>query len=357
MQKLNLAIIGQGRSGKDIHGAYYVSDNNEYFKVKYVVEADAYRREVARKMYEGCEVFEDYNELLTKNDIDLVVNASFSEMHYPTTKRLLEAGKNVLVEKPFAPTKAECDELIALAKEKGVTLAVFQQTFLAPFYGFTYNLMKSGKIGDVKQISIHYNGLARRWDWQTLQKKCAGSTYNTGPHPIGMALGFLDFDPDARVVFSRLDTALTSGDADDYAKIIITAKDKPVVDVEISSIDAYSDFNLKLQGTKGTFKATPDEYELVYIVEGENPPRPVIEGFLENADRNPAYCSEKLIKHTEEGTFSGNAFNIGTAEFYKQLYFKITEDRPMEVTAEMAAAVIDVIDTVHKENPLPQKFF
>ena len=103
------------------------------------------------------------------------------------------------MEKPFARSGYECDELMKLARDRGLTLAVFQQTFLAPFYQFTYDTIRSGKPGDVKQINIRYNGFSRRWDWQTLQKKCAGSTYNTGPHPIGMALGFLDFDPNARV--------------------------------------------------------------------------------------------------------------------------------------------------------------
>ncbi len=41
MKKLNIAIIGQGRSGRDIHGKYYRSEKNVYYNVKYVVEADA----------------------------------------------------------------------------------------------------------------------------------------------------------------------------------------------------------------------------------------------------------------------------------------------------------------------------
>ena len=48
MKKLNLAIIGQGRSGKDIHGVYYISEKNQYYTVKYVVEADERRREISK---------------------------------------------------------------------------------------------------------------------------------------------------------------------------------------------------------------------------------------------------------------------------------------------------------------------
>ena len=356
MKKLNVAIIGQGRSGKDIHGKYFRGGDNEFYNVKYVVDADAFRREVSEKIYPGCKTFENYNELFNIDDIDLVVNSTYSEMHYPITKDLLLHGKNVLVEKPFARSRYECDELIKIAKDNGAVLAVFQQTFFAPFYVFAYELMRSGKLGDIKQISIRYNGFARRWDWQTLQKKCAGSTYNTGPHPIGMALGFIDFDKDFKVVYSKLDTALTSGDADDYAKILIAAPEKPLVDIEINSTDAYSGYNVKIQGSKGTFKATPTAYEMTYICDGENPERPVVETFLKNDEGNPIYCSEKLVKHVEGDKFNGTAFDVGTATLYKQLYYKITEGVPMTVTPEMAADIISVIETVHAENPLPLKF-
>lgn len=356
MKKLNLAIIGQGRSGKDIHGKYYRSDDNIFYNVKYVVDADEHRRKVAQEIYPGCKTFADYTELFALDDIDIIVNASYSEMHYSITKDLLLHGKNVLVEKPFGRTRYECEDLIKTAKEQGCVLAVFQQTFLAPFYVFAYDVMKSGKIGEVKQISIRYNGFARRWDWQTLQKKCAGSTYNTGPHPIGMGLGFLDFDKETRVAYCKLDTAITSGDADDYAKILIEAPRKPIVDIEISSIDAYSDYMLKLQGTKGTLKATPAKYEMTYICDGENPAQPVVEGFLQNESGEPIYCKEKLIKHVESNDFNGTAFDIGTAKFYEQLYYNITEGRAMTVTPEMAADVISVIETVHAKNPLPLKF-
>lgn len=356
MKKLNVAIIGQGRSGKNIHGKYYLSERNEYYNVKYVVDVDEFRRSVAEEIYPDCKTFANYEELFTLKDIDLVVNASYSEMHYPITKDLILHGFNVLVEKPFGRSRYECDELIKLSKEKGVTLAVFQQTFFAPFYIFARELIASGKIGEVKQINITYSNLSRRWDWQTLQKKCAGSTYNTGPHPIGMALGFLDFDKNAKVLYSRLDTALTSGDADDYSKILISAPDKPLVDIEISAIDAYAGTTLKIQGTKGTFKATPGSYEVTYIVDGENPERPVTDKFIKDENGNPIYCTEKLVKHVEGDKFDGNAFDVGTATLYKQLYDKITNGTPMTVTPEMAADIISVIETVHAENPLPLKF-
>ena len=175
MEKLRVAIIGQGRSGKNIHGKYYLSEDNKYYTVRYVVEADADRRAVAKERHPDCEVLADYRELLDKTDIDLVVNASFSQMHFEITKDLLMHKFNVLCEKPLARNLYECDVLINLAKENGVLLAAFQQTFYAPFYQHVLQIMEDKTIGDILEVSIRYNAFSRRWDWQTLQRKWAAA--------------------------------------------------------------------------------------------------------------------------------------------------------------------------------------
>ena len=354
--KLRIAVIGQGRSGRDIHGKFFKNEKNDIIEVTYVVDYDPKRRARALEEYPGCQVMESYTDLYGIEDIDLVVNASYSDQHYSVTRDLITHGFNVVVEKPFAKSRLECDTLIELARRNGVTLAVFQQTFLAPIYTESKRIYDSGIIGNVKQVSIRYNGLARRWDWQTLLSRVAGSVYNTGPHPIGIGLGLIDFDENARVVYSRLDTALTSGDGEDYAKIIIEAPGKPVVDIEINSTDAYSDYNVKLQGDRGTYITRKNGYEMTYLVLEENEPRPVIFESLEDADGYPMYCTDNLIKHTESGEFAGTPFDLAVDKFYHQVYDKIVVGAPMTVTPEMAADIISVIETVHAQNPLPLKY-
>lgn len=356
MAKLKVAIIGQGRSGRDIHGRFLKGKNNDIFEVAVIVEKDARRRDRAITEYPGCEVVEQYQDLLEREDIDLVVNASYSKMHYSITKDLLLHKFNVLVEKPMASNYYECAELLRIAEENGVVLAVFQQSFLAPFYLFIKELIASGKLGEIKQISLRYNNFSRRWDWQTLQCEVAGGIYNTGPHPIGLALDLLDYSDETRVAYSKLGCALTSGDSDDYAKIILTAPAKPVVDLEICNIDAFNDYNIKLLGTKGTIKCKTTSYTMKYIVDGENPERPVIRESLQDAEGYPMYCSEELKIHEEEGTFVGTAFDVGTESLYRMLHKKLTEGTPLTVTAEHAAKIINVIETIHAQNPLPVKF-
>ena len=374
MKKVRVAIIGQGRSGRDIHGQFFRCTANTKYEVVAVVDKDEFRRERALKEYPGCEVFESYTALYDRKDIDVVVNASYSEMHYPISKDLLQHGLNVLVEKPMGKTYYECLDLIKTAKDNGVMIAAFQQTFVNPFHLGIKEIVASGKIGTPLQYSIQFNGFARRWDWQTVQVKAAGGIYNTGPHPVGLALDYLDFDENVEVAFSKLALGLTSGDSDDYAKLILTAPGKPVVDVEVSSMDAFSNpYVVKVMGTRGTLSATRAGYKLKYIVDGENPERPVIFESLENEDRNPAYCSEKLIAHEEEGEWKVESnldttshtkreenaldkFDPATKNFYDGFYESLVNGAPLPVAAEHSAKVIAVIEAVHAQNPLPVKF-
>lgn len=356
MKKLNIAIIGQGRSGRNIHGSFFKSENNTKYNVVAVVEIDEERRNRALEEYPGCKVYSCYTELYGRTDIDLVVNASMSMDHYEITKDLLKNKFNVVVEKPFARNRYECDNLIKIANENNVVLGVFQQSLFAPFFVKTKEIIASGKLGEIKQIDITYNGFNRRYDWQTTQVKMGGNIYNTGPHPIGYALSYLDFDPDFKVVFSKLDHVLSSGDSDDYAKIIITAPNKPIIDIEVSSNDAYPAATLKILGSLGTLKATQTEYEMTYIIEGESPEQELIITPLKNEEGLPIYCKDTLVKHEEKGEFSGTAFNVGPHKFYDMMYNKIVNNEELEIKPEYAAMVISVIEQVHAENPLPIKY-
>lgn len=357
LRKLKVAIIGQGRSGRDIHGAYFKHELNDLYEVAVIVEADADRRARAAQEWPDAKILADYTELFAVEGLDLVVNASYSQDHYPITKDLLEHNFNVVVEKPMAATRYECETLMRIAKERKLVLDVFHQSLLAPAFLNAKAFAQSGKLGDIQQISIRYNGFRRRWDWQTLQCCVAGGTYNTGPHPIGFALGFLDFDENAQVIYSKLAcTDMCSGDADDYAKILITAPGKPLVDVEISNVDAYNDFTFKIQGSKGTFKGNVvGEYWAKYIEDGVNPERPVSKTFIQNEDGTPAYCAEKLVTVEEHDTVAGGA-HTASDSYYRMLYKHMCLWNPLTVKPEQAAQVISIIETVHAQNPLPVKY-
>lgn len=355
MKKLRVAIIGQGRSGRDIHGAFFRSEENEKYEVVAVVDALADRRERAKAEY-GCDVYDDYRKLYDRKDIDLVINSTFSHMHYHVSMDLLTHGFNVVVEKPFSAHKEECAAMIRAAREHNVMLCVFQQSHFAPYYRRIREILDSGVLGRPVQISISFNGFARRWDWQCSQRFYGGSLRNTGPHPMEQALDLLDMDELPQVI-SRLDSVNSFGDAEDYVKILLLAPNKPVIDVEISSCDAYNEGYLyKIQCSRGTLRAKMNEITYQYFVPEEAPEQHLILEPLCKPDGTPAYCGEKLEWHREVEEVVGTSFNAAVKAYYDNIYEHLTEGKELIIKPEKIMQQIELMEEVHRQNPMPIRF-
>lgn len=354
-KKLRVAIIGQGRSGRDIHGKYFLTDPGR-FQVAAVVDLLEERRKKAAAEYH-CDVYENYQDLFGRSDIDFVVNSSFSHMHCPISIDLLDHGFHVLSEKPCARTPEEVQTEIDAAKRNNRMFTVFQQSRFAPYFEKVKSLLDSGVLGRTVQISIAFSGFARRWDWQCLQCYNGGSLYNTGPHPVDQALYLLNDFEGKPEVFCRMDRANSFGDAEDYVKLILTMPGRPLVDLEISSCDAFPQYTYKIQGTRGGLRGNMTEIEWKYFSEADAPERELDRTPLFTEDRNPAYCTEKLIwthgnwKLDEAGTFTH-----AVRRYYDTIYDHLVNGAPLVVTAAQVKQQIDVMRQCHLQNPLPVLF-
>lgn len=354
MKKIRVAIIGQGRSGRDIHGAYFRSEANSHYEVAAVVDALDYRRARAAEEY-GCDVYADYHELFGRDDIDLVVNASFSYQHVPISIDLLEHGFNVVVEKPFGQSYLEGTQAIRAAKKAGKMLDVFQQSRFAPYYVRIKEILESGKLGKVMQVNISFDGFARRWDWQTSRDFGGGSVRNTGPHPLDQAMDLLGFPENVHVV-SRLGCVNTAGDAEDYAKILLDVPGKPLIDVSISSCSCYNPYTYVVSCSNGGLRATQSHIEMKYFDPEKAAPMTQILTPLETpGDRFPMYCREKLDWIEEEEDITGTAFNSAVASYYEMIYQHLVNGKPLAITPEQVLTQLKVIDQIHAQNPLPLK--
>lgn len=351
MKKLNVAIIGQGRSGRDIHGAFFKSEANTLFNVVAVVDELEHRRKRAAEEY-GCDVYASYTELFGRTDIDVVVNATYSYMHAPVAIDLLNHGFNVISEKPFAKTYQDGCAMIAAAKKNGVMLNIFQQSRFAPYFIKIKEILASGKLGDIKQISISFSKFARRWDWQTLQSFAGGEVRNTGPHPLDQALDLMNY-PENITVFSKLDLANSFGNAEDYAKIILTAPGAPLIDLEISSCNGYVSHMYNIHGSKGALRLFNNRIDVKYFDPANEPERTAISESLQDENGLPMYCRETLHWTEESYDIKGDAFDVGTASYYKMIYDYLTEGKEMEIKPEEQLLLqLKVIDLIHAQNPL-----
>jgi predicted dehydrogenase len=118
---LRIAVIGFGYWGPNLVRNFTTCPET---KVVAVVDLDAKRRAAVGVSFPWIAVYDDVAPVLADPDVDALVIATPLFTHHALAKAALEAGKHVLVEKPLAPTVAQCEELAELAERAGRTLMV-----------------------------------------------------------------------------------------------------------------------------------------------------------------------------------------------------------------------------------------
>lgn len=361
MKELKVGIIGYGRSGRDIHANGLKS--KEGFRIVAICDGATDRREMAAREL-NVPTYETYEEMLQKEQLDLVVNASYSYMHAPITADLLKKGMTVLCEKPAAKTVVELDEVLRACPGEN-KLFYFQQSRFAPYYQKVREVIASGVIGEVVQVSLAFNGFARRWDWQTLQDYKAGSLLNTGPHPLDQLLDLYGGDEnDVPEVFCAMNRANTFGDAEDYVKLVMRGKNHVIYDLEISSCCAYPNFTYNIQGTRGGIQSTMEHMEWKYFLPEEAPEQHLIRESLRRPDGTPCYCGEQLTWHTGEWNFGdekktgasyssasdSSLFGFMINTYYDHLYDTLVNDADFPVKHWQVRRQMKVMEQCHKQN-------
>ena len=117
---MNIGILGTGSIARTMAAEFA---KVPAFRCEAVCSRQQATGEALAQQFGIPKVYTDYDAMLADPDIELVYIATPNSLHYAQTKAALLAGKNVLCEKPFVPTVAEADELIALAKEKHLFLS------------------------------------------------------------------------------------------------------------------------------------------------------------------------------------------------------------------------------------------
>jgi len=343
----NVGVIGYGRSGRDIH-IDAILKKPEQYRVAAVADRLPARREMAKGEL-GVNTYENYQDMLNGEDLDIVINASFSHEHFPITLDLLQRGFAVVSDKPFTRTPGEADELTEASLEGTARLFPFQQSRFAPYYEKAFGIANSGILGRINKISICFGGFSRRWDWQTMSEFNAGNLRNTGPHALDQALTFFAGDT-VPEVFSYLGKVTSAGTGEDYAKVILTAKGHPMVEVEITASSAYPAATYNIDGANGSYQGTMKEAKWKYFKTGDAPEITLITEPLADADGNPAFCSETLPWIEESCVFEGDLFDIINSAFYDRLHNTLANGADFPIKLWQVRRQMEIIEKAYKNS-------
>lgn len=173
----------------------------------------------------ACRQFASAEQLITNDEIDVVLIATPHRQHPELTVLALEHGKHVICEKPLAVTVADVDAVLRAAARARGRFAIVYQNRLEPPYQYARQLLQSGELGPITRCSIvesfwrtqAYFGVA---PWRgTWTGEGGGVLLNQAPHVLDRYVWLCGL-PD--VVSARCDTRLHRIEVEDVATAVLT---------------------------------------------------------------------------------------------------------------------------------------
>ena len=157
MPPVELVLVGAGGRGYHAYGRY-AREHPAEVRFTAVVEPDAGRRQ---RFAEAHHIPPDrqlhsWEELIERPQLaPAAVNTTMDRTHHPSTLALLEAGYDVLLEKPMATSADECVELVHAAEGRGRILEICHVLRYAPFFRAVHDVVSGGRLGDI--VSLQWN--------------------------------------------------------------------------------------------------------------------------------------------------------------------------------------------------------
>lgn len=153
---LRCAFIGFGKSTTRYHLPYLLIRKDK-FHVAYICRRTKKPEIEQQPQYGHIHFTHSFDEILNDPQVKLVVVCTHQDSHYEYAKRALEAGKNVLVEKPFTPTLAEAKALFDLARARSLTVMPYQNRRFDSCFLTMKKAIESGKLGKIVEIESHFD--------------------------------------------------------------------------------------------------------------------------------------------------------------------------------------------------------
>lgn len=182
---LNVAIIGFGLSGRYLQAPFFEANPN--FNLSTIVSV----HQKPKEYYPNVKVVKSIGEVLADETIDLVSICSPNETHFAYTKLALQAGKHVLVEKPFTATSKEAAELISLSKAQNKILTVFQNRRFDSDFLTVKKLIEENILGEILNFEIHFNRFKPELNpkkWKETNTATSGVLYDLGAHILDQTI-------------------------------------------------------------------------------------------------------------------------------------------------------------------------
>ena len=337
MKPINTAILSFGMSGQVFHAPFLKV--HEGFRFYAVWERT---KNLAGEKYPGVTTYRTLEELLEDEQVELVIVNTPNYTHYEFTRKALEAGKHVIVEKPFTVMVEEGQALNELAKEKKLLLSVYQNRRYDSDFRTVRKILNEGWLGELAEADFHFDRYKEDISPKVHKETPgpgAGVLYDLGSHLIDQAIQLFGM-PEG--VFADIRVMRPVSRVDDYYELLLYY---PSMRVRLHSsylvreaLPAYI-----LHGSKGSFIKAKTDVQEAALQAGQIP---------SGADWGTEPESEKGLLHTEKDSniireyipsLRGNY-----RDYFEGIYQALRNNKPLPVSAEEGLQVVRIIRAAMK---------
>jgi predicted dehydrogenase len=246
MSPVGVALVGYGYAGKTFHAPLIAAAGG--LRLHTVVSSQG--ASVSADWPEA-KVAADLDAALADPEVDLVVIAAPNALHAPLARQALEAGRAVVVDKPFTLTAAEARDLAAVAEARDLLLSVFHNRRWDADFLTLQALIAEGRLGRIVRFESHFDRYRPqvRDRWREADTPGAGVWYDLGPHLIDQAL----------VLFGRplgitadLAVVRAGGRATDYAHAVLRYDGFRAI-LHADMLSAAPDLRFSVQGDRAAW--------------------------------------------------------------------------------------------------------
>lgn len=337
---IRTGIVSFGISSRTFHAPFLSTIPG--FRLEAVVERSANH---AESLYPWVKTFRRMEEMISDPGIELVVITSPNETHFPYAKAALEAGKHVVVEKPFTNTSVEAMELVKLsAKVNRVCSVYHNRRYVADFLTMK-DILDRKLLGELHSFTTHYDRYRpdpRTYGlWREKPMPGSGVLYDLGSHLIDQSLVLFG---QPRRILADIRRQKPYSEVDDYFDIQLDYGFLKVL-LHASMLVREMGFRYELQGTKGSFLKSGEDPQEELLKAGKLPVgddwchEPESQNGLIHTEINGQVVRERMI--SEKGNFG---------YYYQHLYQTIREGAPLREKPEHGYNVIRMIEMAFESN-------
>ena len=339
MRKIKTALCSFGMSGWVFHAPFI--DLHEGFELYAVWERS---KNLAQEKYAAILTYRTYEELLADASIELVVVNTPNYTHFDLAKKALQAGKHVIVEKPFTITVAEGEELIALAKDKNKLISVYQNRRFDSDYLTIKDVLDKKLLGEVVEAEFRFDRYSEILSYKIHKETPGagtGNLYDLGSHLIDQALQLFGWP---KAVFADIFAIRAISKVDDYFELILFY-DKLRIRIHSIYLAREASIGYIFHGTKGSFIKPKTNVQEIALVNHQKPNAPNW-GVEPEEDWGLLHTEiDGEIVREKIPSLSGHYMN-----YYEGVYNAIVNNLPLPVQADEALAVVKIIEAAYKSN-------